>query len=141
MPFVIAVIILLVILVFSALNVLNEYERAVVFTLGRFTGIKGPGLVLIYPVVQRMRKVDLRVIVLRVDAAGFHAHKGRALAGHRVDVKHLQLGARSNIEPYAVGSTASRRRRGAADTAPDRCPGGCGGYRRRHPLQQRHQTV
>jgi regulator of protease activity HflC (stomatin/prohibitin superfamily) len=66
MPFVIAVLILIVILLFSAINVLNEYERAVVFTLGRFTGIKGPGLVLIYPVVQRMRKVDLRVIVLSV---------------------------------------------------------------------------
>jgi len=37
-----------------------------VFTLGRFRGIKGPGLVLIYPIVQRMRKVDLRVIVLSV---------------------------------------------------------------------------
>jgi len=66
MPFIIAVLILIVILLFSAINVLNEYERAVVFTLGRFTGIKGPGLVLIYPVVQRMRKVDLRVIVLSV---------------------------------------------------------------------------
>jgi regulator of protease activity HflC (stomatin/prohibitin superfamily) len=66
MPFVIAILILIVILVFSAINVLNEYERAVVFTLGRFTGIKGPGLVLIYPIVQRMRKVDLRVIVLAV---------------------------------------------------------------------------
>jgi len=66
MPFVIAVIILIAILVFSAINVLNEYERAVVFTLGRFRGIKGPGLVLIYPIVQRMRKVDLRVIVLSV---------------------------------------------------------------------------
>jgi len=66
MPFVIAIVVIIVVLLFSAINVLNEYERAVVFTLGRFTGIKGPGLVLIYPVVQRMRKVDLRVIVLSV---------------------------------------------------------------------------
>jgi regulator of protease activity HflC (stomatin/prohibitin superfamily) len=66
MPFVIAVLILIIVLLFSAINVLNEYERGVVFTLGRFTGIKGPGLVLIYPAVQRMRKVDLRVIVLSV---------------------------------------------------------------------------
>ena len=66
MPFVIAVLILIIVLLFSAINVLNEYERAVVFTLGRFRGIKGPGLVLIYPIVQRMRKVDLRVIVLSV---------------------------------------------------------------------------
>src|SRR5258708_23098941 len=66
MPFVVAVLVLLIILVFTALNVLNEYERAVVFSLGRFTGIKGPGLVLIVPMIQRMRRVDLRVIVLSV---------------------------------------------------------------------------
>jgi regulator of protease activity HflC (stomatin/prohibitin superfamily) len=66
MPFIVAVVIIIAVLVFSALNVLNEYERAVVFTIGRFTGIKGPGLVLIWPVLQRMRRVDLRVIVLNV---------------------------------------------------------------------------
>jgi regulator of protease activity HflC (stomatin/prohibitin superfamily) len=66
MPFVIAVVVIIAVLIFSALNVLNEYERAVVFTVGRFTGIKGPGLVLIWPVLQRMRRVDLRVIVLNV---------------------------------------------------------------------------
>jgi regulator of protease activity HflC (stomatin/prohibitin superfamily) len=66
MPFLIAVVVLLVILVFSAINVLNEYERLVVFTLGRFTGVKGPGPVLIWPMIQRTRRVDLRVIVLSV---------------------------------------------------------------------------
>jgi len=66
MPFLIAILIIIAVLVFSALNVLNEYERAVVFSLGRFTGVKGPGLVLIWPVIQRMRRVDLRVIVLSV---------------------------------------------------------------------------
>jgi regulator of protease activity HflC (stomatin/prohibitin superfamily) len=66
MPFGIAVVVLLLILVFSAVRVLNEYERGVMFTLGRFTGIKGPGVVLVFPVVQQMRKVDLRVIVLNV---------------------------------------------------------------------------
>jgi regulator of protease activity HflC (stomatin/prohibitin superfamily) len=66
MSFVIAIAVLIVVLVFSAINVLNEYERVVVFTLGRFTGIKGPGLVLIWPGIQRTRRVDLRVIVLNV---------------------------------------------------------------------------
>ena len=66
MPFVIAVVILIVVLLFSAFNVLNEYERGVIFQLGRFVGIKGPGLIIVWPVVQRMRKVDLRVIVLSV---------------------------------------------------------------------------
>jgi len=66
MPFVIAVVVLLVILLFSAFNVLNEYERGVIFQLGRFVGVKGPGLIIVWPIFQRMRKVDLRVIVLNV---------------------------------------------------------------------------
>jgi regulator of protease activity HflC (stomatin/prohibitin superfamily) len=66
MPFVIAVIILILVLLFSSLHVLNEYERAVIFQLGRFAGIRGPGLIFVWPIVQRMRKVDLRVIVLSV---------------------------------------------------------------------------
>jgi regulator of protease activity HflC (stomatin/prohibitin superfamily) len=47
-------------------KVLNEYERGVVFTFGRFTGVKGPGLIILVPLVQRMVKVDLRVVVLDV---------------------------------------------------------------------------
>jgi regulator of protease activity HflC (stomatin/prohibitin superfamily) len=62
----IVVVVIIALLWFSAINVLNEYERAVMFTLGRFTGIKGPGMVLIWPIIQRMRKVDLRVVVLNV---------------------------------------------------------------------------
>jgi regulator of protease activity HflC (stomatin/prohibitin superfamily) len=66
MPFGIAIVILVIVLVFSSIKVLNEYERGVMFTLGRFTGVKGPGIILVWPAVQRMRKVDLRVIVLSV---------------------------------------------------------------------------
>jgi regulator of protease activity HflC (stomatin/prohibitin superfamily) len=66
MPFSIAVAVLVIVLVFSSIKVLNEYERGVMFTLGRFTGIKGPGVIFVIPLVQQMRKVDLRVIVLNV---------------------------------------------------------------------------
>ena len=64
--FLIVVVVLLALLVFSAVRVLNEYERAVMFTLGRFTGIRGPGIIILWPIIQRMSKVDLRVIVLNV---------------------------------------------------------------------------
>lgn len=47
----------------SAIRILREYERAVVFTLGRYTGTKGPGLVLLVPWVQQMVRVDLRIVV------------------------------------------------------------------------------
>jgi regulator of protease activity HflC (stomatin/prohibitin superfamily) len=57
---------ILVLLFFSAIKVLNEYQRGVIFTLGRYTGTKGPGLILVAPFIQRMVKVDLRVIVLDV---------------------------------------------------------------------------
>ena len=47
MPFTIAVLVIVIVLVFSSIKVLNEYERGVMFTLGRFTGIKGPGVIFV----------------------------------------------------------------------------------------------
>ena len=51
---------------FSAFHVLREYERAVVFFLGRFQVVKGPGLIIIIPIIQQMMRVDLRVTVFDV---------------------------------------------------------------------------
>ncbi|MCC6000971.1 MAG: slipin family protein [Pararhodobacter sp.] len=50
----------------SAIRILREYERAVVFTLGRFTGVKGPGLIIVIPGIQQVVRVDMRVKVLDV---------------------------------------------------------------------------
>jgi regulator of protease activity HflC (stomatin/prohibitin superfamily) len=66
MAYLIAVVVLVALLLFASVRILSEYERAVMFTLGRFTGIRGPGLIILWPVIQRMTKVDLRVIVLNV---------------------------------------------------------------------------
>src|SRR6185312_13665696 len=66
MPVAVIVLIIVVLIVFSVLKVLNEYERGVMFTFGRFTGVKGPGIIAVIPFAQSMRKVDLRVIVLSV---------------------------------------------------------------------------
>src|SRR5262249_32236117 len=52
-----------VIVLYSTIRILREYERGVVFTLGRYTGTKGPGLILLAPFVQQMVRVDLRVVV------------------------------------------------------------------------------
>ena len=65
MPAIVAAVIL-AILIFSAIRILNEYERGVIFTLGRYTGTKGPGIIVVVPFIQRMVKVDLRIIVLDV---------------------------------------------------------------------------
>lgn len=53
-------------LVISSFRVLREYERGVVFMLGRFWKVKGPGLVLVLPMIQQMVRVDLRTVVLDV---------------------------------------------------------------------------
>jgi regulator of protease activity HflC (stomatin/prohibitin superfamily) len=66
LTFWIPIIIIVVAFLASAIRILREYERGVVFTLGRFTGVKGPGLIILIPFIQQMVRVDLRVIVLDV---------------------------------------------------------------------------
>jgi len=56
----------LVIIAPMFIKILREYERAVVFTLGRFSGVKGPGLIIIIPVIQQIVRVELRTVVMDV---------------------------------------------------------------------------
>lgn len=65
-PFLTIVLVLIILLLASAIKVFREYERGVVFMLGRFWRVKGPGLVLIIPIVQQVVRVDLRTIVMDV---------------------------------------------------------------------------
>ncbi len=60
--------IILLFFLFSSVKVVQEYERGVIFRLGRFIGAKGPGLFFIVPFVDRMNKIDLRTITLDVPA-------------------------------------------------------------------------
>ena len=53
-------------IIVNAIKILREYERGVIFQLGRFWKVKGPGLILVIPVIQQMERVDLRVIVMDV---------------------------------------------------------------------------
>jgi regulator of protease activity HflC (stomatin/prohibitin superfamily) len=66
MPALIVVIILVLLILASAIRILNEYERGVIFRLGRLIGAKGPGLILLIPIVDKMVKVSLRTVVLDV---------------------------------------------------------------------------
>ena len=63
---VLPLLVLLFALLVASIKILREYERAVVFQLGRFWKVKGPGLILLIPVVQQMVRVDLRTIVMDV---------------------------------------------------------------------------
>lgn len=68
------VIVLLIFFLAMAIRILREYERGVVFTLGRFTGVKGPGLIILIPIIQQMVRVDLRTIVLDVPTQDVISH-------------------------------------------------------------------
>lgn len=65
-PFLLFFAAIIMVVLLSMLKVLREYERGVVFMLGRFWRVKGPGLILIIPIVQQMVRVDLRTVVMDV---------------------------------------------------------------------------
>jgi regulator of protease activity HflC (stomatin/prohibitin superfamily) len=65
---VLPVYVVLLILIASSIKILREYERAVVFVLGRFQAVRGPGLILIVPFIQQIVRVDLRTVVMEVPA-------------------------------------------------------------------------
>lgn len=57
---------LVIVILYNTIKILKEYERGVIFLLGRFQTVKGPGLIILFPGIQKMTKVDLRVIVMDV---------------------------------------------------------------------------
>jgi regulator of protease activity HflC (stomatin/prohibitin superfamily) len=75
-PAVLIVLLLLIgfYIVAASVKILREYERAVVFTLGRFERVKGPGLVLLLPFVQQMVRVDLRIQVIEIPSQDVISH-------------------------------------------------------------------
>lgn len=65
---IVVVVLAAIILLSASLRIVNEYERGVVFRLGRYVGVRGPGLILLIPFIERMVKVELRVVTLDVPA-------------------------------------------------------------------------
>jgi regulator of protease activity HflC (stomatin/prohibitin superfamily) len=74
MAFIISVFVAVLIIVPMIFKVMREYERAVVFTFGRFTSVKGPGLIIIIPLVQQIERVQLRTIVMDVPSQDVISH-------------------------------------------------------------------
>lgn len=66
--FVLVILFFLLVVLLAAIKIVQEYERGVVFRLGRFVGVRGPGLILLIPFIERMVKVDLRVVALDIPA-------------------------------------------------------------------------
>ena len=74
MATIISVVIAILVIVPMIFKVMREYERAVVFTFGRFTSVKGPGLIIIIPLVQQIERVQLRTIVMDVPSQDVISH-------------------------------------------------------------------
>ena len=66
MDFLMTLLVLIALLAFSMFKVLREYERGVIFLFGRFWKVKGPGIIVVFPGVQKMVKVSLRTVVMDV---------------------------------------------------------------------------
>jgi regulator of protease activity HflC (stomatin/prohibitin superfamily) len=69
-----AVLVVAFFIITATIKILRQYERAVVFTLGRFSGVKGPGLVLLIPYIQEMVRVDLRTQVIEIPTQDVISH-------------------------------------------------------------------
>ena len=63
---VIVLVVLVIMFLSSAIRILNEYERAVIFRLGRIIATKGPGLIILIPIVDKMVRIDMRTITMDV---------------------------------------------------------------------------
>src|SRR5690606_25001472 len=97
-----AIVIVLLLVLFNALKILREYQRGVIFTLGRFTRVKGPGLVFVIPVIQQMVRVDLRVVTMDVPSQDVISRDNvsvrvNAVGCHRVVAPDKSL---SQVERY-----------------------------------------
>jgi len=74
MPVTMFIVIVVAVFLWWAFYVLREYERGVIFTLGRYTSVKGPGLTFVFPLIQQIEKVDLRIITMDVPSQDVISH-------------------------------------------------------------------
>ena len=65
-PVIAVIVVIVLIILLSSIKILREYDRGVVFLFGRFQAVKGPGIIILIPVMQQMVRVDLRTIVVEV---------------------------------------------------------------------------
>ena len=65
-PYLVALVVVVLVVIIAAIRILREYERGVIFRLGRLIGVKGPGLIWLWPIIDKMVKVSLRVIAMDI---------------------------------------------------------------------------
>lgn len=97
---------LLLVLLFNTIKILNEYERAVVFRLGRLTSVRGPGLIILIPGIEKMRRVDLRTVTMDIPSQDIITHDNVTLKVNGVVYFRVHVPDRSvvAVEDYLVAT-------------------------------------
>ncbi|OFZ27474.1 MAG: hypothetical protein A2381_02950 [Bdellovibrionales bacterium RIFOXYB1_FULL_37_110] len=91
-------VVILFILLANMIKIVNQYERIVVFTLGKFTGVKGPGLIIIIPLIQKIRKVDIRTLTMDIPPQDIISKDNVTLKVNGVAYFRVEEPAKSIIE-------------------------------------------
>src|SRR2546421_10077965 len=94
-PLLVVIVVLGSIIVPQAIRILREYERGVIFRLGKLLGAKGPGLIILIPVVDRMVKMDLRVVTIDVS-------KQEGMTRDNVPATVAAVGYFRSVDPLAA---------------------------------------
>src|SRR6266487_4319523 len=87
------IVIILAFLALSGIRIVQQYERGVIFILGRLTGAKGPGLFWVPPIITRMVKVDLRIVTLTVPPQEVNTRDNVTIKVTAVEIKDVELPA------------------------------------------------
>ena len=107
-----AIVVIVLIILSSAIKIVQEYERGVIFRLGRCVGARGPGLIILIPCVERMQKVDLRVITMDIPTQ-------EVITKDNVTVKVNAVVYFRVVNPVDVGNQGARPHQGNHAVVPD----------------------
>src|SRR5437773_12334605 len=84
-PWAIVLVVFALVVLPQSLRILREYERGVIFRLGKLQGAKGPGLILLIPIVYRMAQIDFRVVTIEVPKQEDMTHDNLTATAHAVE--------------------------------------------------------
>ena len=93
-------------LLLSSIKILKEYDRGVVFRLGSYSGVRGPGLIILIPVIETMTKVDLRIVTMDIPSQDIITKDNVTLKVNGVGLKPATICAVFNPLPTAQAKPA-----------------------------------
>ena len=103
LPFFVIIIVLVIFFLWSAIKILKEYERGVIFRLGRVIKTKGPGLIILIPIIDKMVKVSLRLVAMDVPAQDVITRDNVSVKVNAVVYFRVMNPTNATVETYLNG--------------------------------------